>query len=144
MRRFVFKSLSLLDYQQLDVASPTIAAEIEGVLDDVMNVILDEFSQEKKLPLVRLSVDATGFPPIPVQLYGSKFVRKIANPSSLLHLRRKRISSFAGTGDKEEEDAGESLTGAAQFDMMVAFIESSVRETGGLQLLNTNHLRETR
>lgn len=143
MRRFVFKSLSLLDYRQLDVASPTIAAEIEGVLDDVMNAILDEFSQEKKLPLVRLSVDATGFPPIPVQLYGSKFVRKIANPSSLLHLRRKRISSFAGTGDKEE-DAGESLTGAAQFDMMVAFIESSVRETGGLQLLNTNHLRETR
>ena len=143
MRRFVFKSLSLLDYQQLDVASPTIAAEIEGVLDDVMNVILDEFSQEKKLPLVRLSVDATGFPPIPVQLYGSKFVRKIANPSSLLHLRRKRISSFAGTGDKEE-DAGESLTGEAQFDMMVAFIVSSVRETGGLQLLNTYLLRETR
>ena len=144
MRRFAFRALSLLSYQQLDSSSPTIAAEIESVLDGVMSAILDELSQEKKLPLVRLSVDMTGFPAIPAQLYGAKFVGKIANPSSLLHLRRKRISSFAGKGSEGEEDMGESLTGAAQFDMMVAFIESFVRDNGGLQLLSTNHLRETR
>lgn len=54
MRKFVFKSIALCNYKQLDPASPAIANDIEAVLDDEMEGILHQIQNEAKLPLVRL------------------------------------------------------------------------------------------
>lgn len=140
MRKFVFKSIALCNYQQLNPASPAIANDIEAVLDDEMEGILHQIQKEAKLPLVRLAVDATGFPSIPVQIYGAKFVGSIANPNSLLLFKRKHVIG-ANRGQGEEE-AGELLSGMAQFDMMSTMIENSLKEIGGLTILNSRHMHE--
>ena len=140
MRPLLFKQITLAANSALDPAGPTVAAEIERYLDSVMTDLLSVIPAGNKLPLVRLSVDVTGFPSIPVQLFGAKFVGKIANPSSLLNLRRKRLSGVSRGGETNEE-AGEG-GGAAQFETMVRFIERSVADGGGLKFLNVKHMRE--
>ena len=80
MRRFVFRSIRLCSYGQLDASSPTITTDMERVLDEEMEGILREIEEGNhdttetpaKLPLVRLVVDVTGFPSIPIQIYGAK------------------------------------------------------------------------
>lgn len=103
MRPLLFKQISLAANSALDPAGPTVAAEIERYLDAVMTDLLSEIPAGGKLPLVRLSVDVTGFPSIPIQLFGAKFVGKIANPSSLLNLRRKRLTGVSRGGEAKEE-----------------------------------------
>lgn len=140
MRKFVFKSIALCNYKQLDPASPAIANDIEAVLDDEMEGILHQIQNEAKLPLVRLAVDATGFPSIPVQIYGAKFVGKIANPNTLLYWRRKHVTS--ASREPGEAEAGEIVSGMAQFDMMSTMIENSLKEMGGLTILSNRHMHE--
>ena len=140
MRKFVFKSIALCNYKQLDPASPAIANDIEAVLDDEMERILHQIQNEAKLPLVRLAVDATGFPSIPVQIYGAKFVGKIANPNTLLYWRRKHVTS--ASREPGEAEAGEIVSGMAQFDMMSTMIENSLKEMGGLTILSNRHMHE--
>lgn len=140
MRPLLFKQISLAANSALDPAGPTVAAEIERYLDAVMTDLLSEIPAGGKLPLVRLSVDVTGFPSIPIQLFGAKFVGKIANPSSLLNLRRKRLTGVSRGGEAKEETSEGG--GAAQFETMVRFIERSVADGGGLKFLNVRHMRE--
>ena len=140
MRPLLFKQISLAANSALDPAGPTVAAEIERYLDAVMTDLLSEIPAGGKLPLVRLSVDVTGFPSIPVQLFGAKFVGKIANPSSLLNLRRKRLTGVSRGGEAKEETSEGG--GAAQFETMVRFIERSVADGGGLKFLNVRHMQE--
>ena len=125
MRPLLFKQISLAANSALDPAGPTVAAEIERYLDAVMTDLLSEIPAGGKLPLVRLSVDVTGFPSIPIQLFGAKFVGKIANPSSLLNLRRKRLTGVSRGGEAKEETS-----------------ERSVADGGGLKFLNVRHMRE--
>ena len=140
MRPLLFKQITLAANSALDPASPTITAEIERFLDAIMTDLLSEIPAGKKLPLVRLSVDVTGFPSIPVQLFGAKFVGKIANPASLLNLRRKRLTGVSRGGETTEE--GSEGGNLAQFETMVRFIERSVADDGGLKFLNVRHMRE--
>ena len=150
MRRFVFRSIRLCSYGQLDASSPTITTDMERVLDEEMEGILREIEEGNpnttetpaKLPLVRLVVDVTGFPSIPIQIYGAKFVGRIANPSSLLCLKRKRVGSGTHGTEGEEETAGDGLSGMAQFDMMASMVDKSLEEMGGLTILNNRHMRE--
>ena len=153
MRPFIFRQLSLHSFPQLDVTSPTVSSDIEALLDEEMMTILDSIppssssSSEPLLPLVRLSVDVTGFPSIPIQIYGAKYVGKIANPTSLLLLRRKRITTSAGmVGGGENEHstdmALEMEETKGQFDVMKEYIQQSICESGGLSFLNENHLHE--
>ena len=142
MRPFFFRQLSLSSYRQLDPSSPTITSEIETLFDNEMASILGSMSSDSTFPLVRLSVDVTGFPSIPIQIYGAKYVGKIANPNSLLNLRRKRVTNLGASRSENEECAPEIVGGKAQFDLMVSLIEHSVAEAGGLQLLNERHMRE--
>ena len=142
MRPFFFRQLSLSSYRQLNPSSPTITSEIETLFDTEMANILGSVSSDSTLPLVRLSVDVTGFPSIPIQIYGTKYVRKIANPNSLLNLRRKRVTNTGVSRSENDECAPEIVGGKAQFDLMVSLIEHSVAEAGGLQLLNERHMRE--
>ena len=140
MRPLLVKQVTLAANSALDPAGPTVAADIERFLDAIMNDLLSEIPAGDKLPLVRLAVDVTGFPSIPVQLFGAKFVGKMANPASLLNLRRKRLSGVSrGTESHEETSEG---GGAAQFETMVRFIEKSVADGGGLKFLNVRHMRE--
>ena len=37
----------------------------------------------------------------------------------------------------------ESLSSSAQFEMMVGFIETFLKEQGGLKILNAMHMRDT-
>ena len=130
MRPFFFRQLSLSSYRQLNPSSPTITSEIETLFDTEMANILGSVSSDSTLPLVRLSVDVTGFPSIPIQIYGAKYVGKIANPNTGV------------SRSENDECAPEIVGGKAQFDLMVSLIEHSVAEAGGLQLLNERHMRE--
>lgn len=144
MRPFIFHSLSLSDYP-LDPSSSTVSTDIEKVLDSEIESLLSNQPNKELLPLVRLSVDITGFPSISPPLFGAKYVGRIANPSSLLYPRRKRALTLTGGGEGDEEGMGmeDSLSSSAQFSMMVGFIESFLKEKGGLKILNTMHMRET-
>lgn len=142
MRPFIFRQLSLGSYGQLDASSPTISSDMEAIFDKEMAGILESVSSEAMLPLVRLSVDITGFPSIPIQIYGAKYVGKIANPNSLLYLRRKRVITTGTSLGGSDEAAPEIVGGMVQFDMMTSLIERSVAETGGLQFLNERHMKE--
>ena len=142
MRPFFFRQISLATYRQLDPTSPTITSEIETLFDNIMTDILGSLSNDSMLPLVRLSVDVTGFPSIPIQIYGAKYVGKIANPNSLLNLRRKRVTNGSALRSENDECAPEVVGGKAQFDTMISMIENSVAEAGGLQVLNERHMRE--
>ena len=144
MRPFIFHSLSLSDFP-LDPSSSTVSADIEKVLDSEIESLLSNQPNKELLPLVRLSVDITGFPSISPPLFGAKYVGRIANPSSLLYPRRKRALTLTGGGEGDEEGMGmeDSMSSSAQFSMMVGFIESFLKEKGGLKILNAMHMRET-
>ena len=145
MRPFIFQTCSLSDFHNLDAASPTVAEAIEKTLDQQIESILSRLPNSEKLPLVRLSVDITGFPSISPPLFGAKYVGRIANPNSLLYPRRKRALTLGAGGEGEEEGIGidESMSSSAQFDMMVGFIEAFLKEQGGLKILNAMHMRDT-
>ena len=148
MRPFIFQTCSLSDFPHLDAASPTVAEAIEKTLDQQIESILSRLPSSDKLPLVRRSVDITGFPSISPPLFGAKYVGRIANPNSLLYPRRKRaltLGAGGGEGEGGEEGMGmdESLSSSAQFEMMVGFIETFLKEQGGLKILNAMHMRDT-
>ena len=143
MRPFIFQSCSLSDFHNLDAASPTVAEAIEKILDQQIESILSQLPNSEKLPLVRLSVDITGFPSISPPLFGAKYVGRIANPNSLLYPRRKRALTLGAGGEEEGMGIDESMSSSAQFDMMVGFIEAFLKEQGGLKILNAMHMRDT-
>ena len=145
MRPFVFKSISLSDFPDLDASSPTVAEAIEKKLDAEVEAILAQLPKQTQYPLVRLSVDITGFQSISPQLFGAKYVKRVANPSSLLYTRRNRVLTL-GSGKAEEEEglaSDDSMSLSAQFELMTGFIESFLKENGGLKILNTKHMHDT-
>ena len=91
------------------------------------------------------AIDITGFQSISPQLFGAKYVKRVANPSSLLYTRRNRVLTL-GSGKAEEEDGlaiDDSMSLSAQFELMTGFIESFLKENGGLKILNTKHMHDT-
>lgn len=142
MRPLVVENIVLSGYPQLDPASPSITSDIEVVLEERMEEILSAFTDSTRLPLVRLIVDVSGFPAIPVQVFGAKYVGRIANPNSLLLLKRKRI--LANASEPGEEETTDQFTGFAHFDFMTSLIDKSLKEMGGLKILNQRHMQEAR
>lgn len=143
MRPLVVETVCLSAYSQLDPSSPSVAADIENVLEEKMETILTQFTEQDPLPLVRLIVDISGFPAVHHQVFGAKFVGRIANPSSLLLMKRKRVTANPDDAEASEETA-DAFSGFAHFDYMTALIEKSLKEMGGLKILNTQHMREAR
>ena len=66
MRKLIVKNLSLSSVSQLDASSPSVREDIESYLDEQMEEILSSCNPEDPLPLIRVNVDITGFPLIPV------------------------------------------------------------------------------
>ena len=103
-----------------------------------------------KFPLVRLKVDYTGYTTTNPQVFGQRFVDRVANPSSMIHFHRKarKKEGKAGGDDKEaregsradlglddDEDAGP----AAQLQELVGdYLGASKKDS--LQLLPRNVL----
>ena len=106
-----------------------------------MEEILSAFSPNDPLPLVRLVVDISGFPSISHKVFGAKFIGRIANPDSLLLLKKKRIYTTNDSGQEVIEENSE-LSHMAQFDYMSTLIEKSLKEMGNLEVLNNQHMRE--
>lgn len=140
MRKLIVESVCLPSYQELDPSSSSITNDIERVLDRKMEEVLSEFSKDDPLPLVRVNVDISGFPAIPTQVFGAKYVGRIANPSSLLLLKRKRISKTSMNED--EMDSYDISSGVAPFELLTSQIEKSLKEMGNLEFLNNRHLQE--
>lgn len=142
MRKLVVENLCLGAFPQLDPSSPAVNSDIERVLEEKMEEILASFGPEDPLPLVRLVVDISGFPAVPHQVFGAKFVGRIANPNSLLLMKRKRITANSGETEEEASEMTDQFSGFAHFDYMAALIDRSLREQGGLKILNNQHMQE--
>ncbi|KEP62238.1 UNVERIFIED_CONTAM: Mre11 DNA-binding domain-containing protein [Hammondia hammondi] len=59
--------------------------------------------EKKKLPLVRLRVEHSGFSTISTSRFGAQFVGRVANPGDLLHFYRKRASANHAPGEKPSQ-----------------------------------------
>lgn len=140
MRKLIVDSVCLASYRELDPSSSSIINDIERVLDKIMEDILSSFSKDDPLPLVRINVDISGFPAIPTQVFGAKYVGRIANPSSLLLLKRKRISK--NSMNEDEMDSYDISSGVAPFELLTSQIEKSLKEMGNMEFLNNRHLQE--
>ena len=133
--------MALASFRQLDASSPSILQDIEVILEEKVEEILSTFSSNDPLPLVRLIVDISGFPAISHKVFGAKFIGKIANPDSLLLLKKKRIYTTNDSGQEVIEENSE-LSHMAQFDYMATMIEKSLKEMGNMELLSNQHMRE--
>lgn len=141
MRKLIVKNLSLCSVPQLDASSPSVHEDIESYLDEQMEEILSSCNPEDPIPLIRLNVDITGFPLIPVQVFGAKYLGRIANPTSVLLLKRKRIMNNVNESENEVDDESQP-SGFAHFDYMSSEIEKSLKSAGGLSVLNNRHMNE--
>lgn len=74
-----------------------VEARVEEVLGLMKNAAPDS-SPKRKLPLVRLRVDYSGFTTINTQRFGQKFVGRVANPNDIIHFVSKKPG---GGGDGE-------------------------------------------
>ena len=141
MRKLIVKNLSLSSIPQLDASSPSVRDDIESYLDEQMEEILSSCNPDDPLPLIRVNVDITGFPLIPVQVFGAKYIGRIANPTSVLLLKRKRIMNTVNESSNEIESESQP-SGFAHFDFMSSEIEKSLKSAGGLNILNNRHMNE--
>lgn len=68
---------------------------------------------KRKLPLIRLHVDHTGFPAIPLQRFGQKFVGKVANPADILLFARQKTTKRRERVEPARIKGTRSASGAA-------------------------------
>ncbi|PHJ24215.1 mre11 dna-binding domain-containing protein [Cystoisospora suis] len=61
--------------------------------------------EQKKLPLVRLRVEHTGFSTISSSRFGAQFIGKVANPADMIHFFRKRKTHHHSGGPAERGTA---------------------------------------
>ena len=72
---------------------------------------------------------------------GAKYIGRIANPTSVLLLKRKRIMNTSNESSNEIESESQP-SGFAHFDFMSSEIEKSLKSAGGLNILNNRHMNE--
>ncbi|CBZ56373.1 putative double-strand break repair protein [Neospora caninum Liverpool] len=56
--------------------------------------------KKKKLPLLRLRVEHSGFSTVSTSRFGAQFVGRVANPGDILHFYRKRATTHHPPGEK--------------------------------------------
>lgn len=115
VRQFIYRDLSLRDYNHLDANHPKIEEQIKDVLTRKINeMILEGRAAVQELSnddagddevstvgvkytlnnphkiLIRLKVEHDGFPALNQQRFGAGFVSEVANPADMLLFSKKR------------------------------------------------------
>lgn len=112
------KEISLVDTPQLDHRNPDIENILIKYLQQQVQDLLKSSeimnnSNSNKLPLVRLTVNQNDFPSIRNIRFAQLFLKLVANPSSILKFRKKRVnkvtSDITGTSGHGPTSQGQSL-----------------------------------
>ncbi|PFH31363.1 Mre11 DNA-binding domain-containing protein [Besnoitia besnoiti] len=95
--------------------------------------------KKRKLPLVRLRVEHSGFSTISTARFGAQFVGRVANPGDILHFYRKRKAARQTAGDKAKQQLPdleiEEVAGAHETSEIRDIIFHFLEETNTLDLL---------
>lgn len=110
------KEISLVDTPQLDHRNPDIENILIKYLQQQVQDLLKSSEimiNSNKLPLVRLTVNQNDFPSIRNIRFAQLFLKLVANPSSILKFRKKRVnkvtSDITGTSGHGPTSQGQSL-----------------------------------
>lgn len=112
------KEISLVDTPQLDHRNPDIENILIKYLQQQVQDLLKSSeimnkSNSNKLPLVRLTVNQNDFPSIRNIRFAQLFLKLVANPSSILKFRKKRVnkvtSDITGRSGHGPTSQGQSL-----------------------------------
>lgn len=110
------KEISLVDSPQLDHRNPDIENILIKYLQQQVQDLLKSseiMNKSNKLPLVRLTVNQNDFPSIRNIRFAQLFLKLVANPSSILKFRKKRVnkvtSDITGISGHGPTSQGQSL-----------------------------------
>ena len=104
-------------------------AGVENFLVQKVEEMIAKAKEEnpKKKPLVRVRVDYTGFEKLSAQRFGQHFVGKVANPSEVLLLSKKKTISVRGNNAQEILDSivPEKTESTRIEDLIPSFIKAN-------------------
>ncbi|KAL9655012.1 hypothetical protein ABK040_008796 [Willaertia magna] len=197
VRPYIFDTITLSDYKDdlkhvknnSDEIAQFLKEHVEELIEQAKQGKWNNFEHDKKekeklkeiykqypnleLPIVKLKVDYSGYASVNPQRFGSYFIGKVANPSDLLTMTRKKTKVNDSKSNNDQEDvendknskkskdqilkaivnndndelleaAGDALTEGIKIEDLVAYyLRDESNSKEGLSVLNTFELQNS-